>query len=64
VDYAGKNCLYGWRLYSLVFPCPQKVNPLILRARLLDSGATSKDQLTVEELEGLTLLCSNCEGFM
>jgi hypothetical protein len=64
MDQAAKSCLDCRRLHSLASPCPNKDNPLILRARLLDSGLTSTDPLTDEELEGLKLLCSKCEGFM
>jgi hypothetical protein len=64
MDQTGKSCLDCRRLHSLTSPCPNKDHPLIVRARILDSGVTSMDPLTDEELEGLKLLCSKCEGFM
>jgi hypothetical protein len=64
MDEAGRSCLECRRLHSLTSPCQSIDHPLILRARLLDSGVTSTDPLTDEELEGLKLLCSQCGGFM
>ncbi|HSB04350.1 MAG TPA: hypothetical protein VLK23_04090 [Thermodesulfobacteriota bacterium] len=64
MDEIGKSCVDCRRLHSFTFPCPHKDNPLILKARFLNSGLESADSLTDEDWQGLKLLCSKCEGFM
>ncbi len=64
MDQAGKSCLDCRRLHSFALPCPHKDNPLILKARFLDTGLTWMDPLTDEEREWLKLIRSICEAFI